>query len=150
MIVAELMPVATAEKDGLMPSSFFSTGVRRNLTLSGSKAEKLVCIASITQRTYHRFFILVKGFYETQPIMSVININSGAQGLLITSKTDIVTQPSDIEFYKKTADNKFNIYIRSTGATGNTSLVRVSHIGESAFPNIGEVCDLDDTFTKIE
>ena len=149
-VAAELMPVATAEKDGLMSSSFFSTDVRENLTLSGNKAGKLVCIASITQRTYHRFFILVKGFYEAQPIMSVININSASQGLLLAYKHDIINKPSYIEFYEKTADNKFNIYIRSTGATGNTSIVRVSHIGESAFPNIGEVCDLDDTFTKIE
>ena len=148
--VAGLIPTATVEKEGLMSKDFFNIGKRRTLMLSGGNRQRLVKIASLPKKTYIRYIVFVQGFYEISPIMCVINIRSESAAIFSNVVNSILPIPSSIEFYTKEIDNYFNIYIRSTGQTGNTSYVLVTHIGEDFYSEIGEVYDLDSTYKKIE
>ena len=149
-VAAELMPVATAGKAGLMSKDFFNIGKRRTLMLSGDNKQRLVKIASLPKNTYIRYIVFVQGFYEISPIMCAINIRSESTAVFSTVVNSILPIPSSIEFYTKEIDNYFNIYIRSKGQSGNTSYVLVTHIGEDFYSEIGEVYDLDSTYKKIE
>ena len=82
--------------------------------------------------------------------MCAINIRSDSAAIFSNVVNSILPIPSDIEFYTKEIDNYFNIYIRSTGQSGNTSFVLVTHVGEDFYSEIGEVHDLDATYKKIE
>ena len=149
-VVAELMPVATAGKAGLMSKDFFNIGERRTLMLSGDNRQRLVKIASLPKKTYIRYIVFVQGFYEISPIMCAINIRSESTTVFSTVVNGILPIPSEIELYTKEIDNRFNIYIRSKGQSGNISFVLVTHVGEQFDSEIGEVYDLDSTYKKIE
>ena len=148
--MAELIPTATPEKNGLMSKDFFNIGKRRTLMLSGYNRQRLVKLVSLPSVAYIRYFVLVQGFYEISPIMCAINIRSDSAAIFSNVVNSILPIPSDIEFYTKEIDNYFNIYIRSTGQSGNTSFVLVTHVGEDFYSEIGEVHDLDATYKKIE
>ena len=64
--MAELIPVATTNKKGLMSKDFFNIGTRRTLMLSGDNKQRLVKIASLTKKTYIRYIVFVQGYYEIQ------------------------------------------------------------------------------------
>ena len=149
-VVAELMPAATAGKAGLMSKDFFNIGKRRTLMLSGDNKQRLVKIASLPKNTYIRYIVFVQGFYEISPIMCAISIRSDSAAVFSTVVNGILPIPSYIELYTKEIDNYFNLYIRSTGQSGNTSHVLVTHVGSSSFYEIGEAYDLDSTYKKIE
>ena len=149
-VVAELMPVATAGKAGLMSKDFFNIGKRRTLMLSGDNNQRLVNIVSLLKNTYIRHFVLVQGYYEISPIICAINIRSDSAAVFSTVVNGILPIPSEIELYTKEIDNRFNLYIRSKGQSGNTSHVLVTHVGSSSSYEIGEVYDLDSTYKKIE
>ena len=149
-VVAELIPTATAEKAGLMSKDFFNIGKRRTLELSGDNKQRLVKIASLPKNTYIRYIVFVQGFYEIAPIMCAINIRSDSAVVFSTVVNGILPIPSNIELYTKEIDNYFNIYIRSTGQSGNTSFVLVTHVGNLPLYEIGEAYDLDSTYKKIE
>ena len=144
------MPTATAEKAGLMSKDFFNIGKRRTLMLSGDNKQRLVKIASLSSAAYIRHLVLVQGFYEISPIICAINIRSDSAAVFSTVFTGILPIPSDIELYTKEIDNRFNLYIRSKGQSGNISFVLVTHVGEYFYSEIGEVHDLDATYKKIE
>ena len=148
--MAELIPTATAGKAGLMSKDFFNIGMRGTLMLSGGNAQRLVRIASLTKKTYIRYIVFVQGFYEISPIMCAINIRSESTAVFSTVVNGILPIPSEIELYTKEIDNRFNIYIRSKGQSGNASFVLVTHVGERFYSEIGEVYDLDSTYKKIE
>ena len=148
--MAELIPVATAGKAGLMSKDFFNIGNRRTLMLSGENKQRLVKIVSLPKITYIRYIVFVQGFYEISPIMCAINIRSESTAVFSTVVNGILPIPSEIELYTKEIDNRFNIYIRSKGQSGNTSLVLVTHVGEYFYSEIGGVYDLDSTYKKIE
>lgn len=148
--MAELIPVATAGKAGLMSKDFFNIGNRRTLMLSGNNRQRLVKIVSLPKSTYIRYIVFVQGFYEISPIMCAINIRSESTAVFSTVVNGILPIPSNIELYTKEIDNYFNIYIRSTGQSGNISFVLVTHVGDRFNSEIGEVCDLDSTYKKIE
>ena len=144
------MPVATAEKAGLMSKDFFNIGKRRTLMLSGDNKQRLVKIASLSSQAHIRHFVLVQGYYEISPIICAINIRSDSAAVFSTVVNGILPIPSEIELYTKEIDNRFNLYIRSKGQSGNISHVLVTHLGISSFYGIGEVYDLDSTYKKIE
>ena len=144
------MPVATAEKAGLMSKDFFNIGKRRTLMLSGDNKQRLVKIASLSSAAYIRHLVLVQGFYEISPIICAINIRSDSAAVFSTVFTGILPIPSNIELYTKEIDNRFNLYIRSKGQSGNISFVLVTHVGEYFYSEIGEVHDSDATYKKIE
>ena len=148
--MAELIPVATTNKKGLMSKDFFNIGTRRTLMLSGDNKQRLVKIASLTKKTYIRYIVFVQGYYEISPIMCAINIRSEATAVFRTVVNGILPIPSEIELYTKEIDNRFNLYIRSTGQSGNASFVLVTHVGEQFDSEIGEAYDLDSTYKKIE
>ena len=143
------MPVATAEKAGLMSKYFFNIGKRRTLMLSGENKQRLVKIASLSSRAHIRYLVLVQGYYEISPILCAINIRSDSAAVFSTVVNGILPIPSDIELYTKEIDNRFNLYIRSKGQSGNTSHVCVTHCADSTYSDIGEVYDLDSTYKKI-
>jgi len=149
-LVAKLMPVATAEKAGLMSKDFFNIGKRMTFMLSGDNKQRLVKIASLPKNAYIRYIVFVQGFYEIAPIMCAINIRSESTAVFSTVVNGILPIPSEIELYTKEIDNRFNLYIRSKGQSGNTSFVLVTHVGERFYSEIGEVYDLDSTYKKIE
>lgn len=144
------MPLATAEKAGLMSKDFFNIGNRRTLMLSGDNRQRLVKIVSLPKSTYIRYIVFVQGFYEISPIMCAINIRSESTAVFSTVINGILPIPSNIELYTKEIDNYFNIYIRSTGQSGNISFVLVTHVGGHFNSEIGGVYDLDSTYKKIE
>ena len=149
-IAAELIGVADAAKNGLMSKDFFNIGTRRALMLSGGNKQRLVTIASLPKKAYMRYIVYVQGFYEISPIMCTISIRSGSTAVFGTVVNGIFPIPSEIELYTKEIDNRFNIYIRSKGQSGNTSYVFVTHCAESTYSDIGDVYDLDSTYKKIE
>lgn len=149
-VVAELIPVATSEKNGLMSKDFFNIGKRRTLMLSGDNKQRLVKIASLSSGAHIRHIVLVQGYYEISPIICAINIRSSSAAAFSTVVNGILPIPSEIELYTKEIDNHFNLYIRSTGQSGNISHVLVTHVGEYFYSEIGEVYDLDSTYKKIE
>ena len=144
------MPVATAGKAGLMSKDFFNIGKRRTLMLSGDNKQRLVKIASLSSAAYIRYLVLIQGYYEVSPIICAINIRSDSAAVFSTVVNGILPIPSQIELYTKEIDNRFNLYIRSTGQSGNISHVLVTHVGSSSFYEIGEAYDLDSTYKKIE
>ena len=148
--MAELIPTATAEKAGLMSKDFFNIGKRRTLKLSGDNKQRLVKIASLPKNTYIRYIVFVQGFYEIAPIMCAINIRSDSAAVFSTVVNGILPIPSEIELYTKEVDDRFNLYIRSKGQSGNTSYVLVTHVGDLPLYEIGEAYDLDSTYKKIE
>lgn len=144
------MPVATAGKSGLMSKDFFNIGKRRRLMLSGDNKQRLVEIASLPKNAHIRYIVFIQGFYEISPIICAINIRSDSAAVFSTVVNGILPIPSDIELYTKEIDNRFNLYIRSKGQSGNASHVLVTHVGEYFYSEIGEVYDLDSTYKKIE
>ena len=118
--------------------------------LSGDNRQRLVKIASLPKITYMRYIVFVQGFYEISPIMCAINIRSESTAVFSTVVNGILPIPSEIELYTKEIDNRFDVYIRSKGQSGNTSFVLVTHLGENNYSEIGEAYDLDSTYKKIE
>ena len=82
--------------------------------------------------------------------MCAINIRSESTAAFSVVVNGILPIPSEIELYTKEIDNRFNIYIRSKGQSGNSSCVLVTHLGENNYSEIGEAYDLDSTYKKIE
>lgn len=146
--MAELIGTVTESKDGLMPSLTYKIGLRTQLILSGSYAKKIVKIGAIDNKTYQRGAIKIEGFYESYSIWCMINFNTSSDLTLKILRTD-VSIPNYIEFYYKLDGGKINFYIRSTGQTGNTCYVMITHYGEALSSNIGDSYDLDDTCNMI-
>lgn len=148
-VAAELMPVATAEKNGTMSADFYNRGIRGCLILSSPNNGKLVEIGSLLNKNYYRAFLKVEGFYETSPIMCTFNIN-----VLVTGPDIVINKilpgPTNIKFYKKITDEKISLYAMSTGQGGNETQIVVTHYGSRFLSDIGSVYDLDNTCTEIE
>lgn len=143
------MPVATAEKDGLMSATFYGTGYRKMLTLSSPNHQRLVEIGSIDNKPYQRAFLKIEGYYEQKPIMCTININVYTTSIDVIL-TEILPRFTEIKFYKKITDDKISVYAMSTMSKGNLSEISITHYSSNISPNIGEVYDLDDTYREIE
>lgn len=149
-VVAELIPVATTEKKGLMSSDFYNIGKREQISLGGNNAGKLVTIISSDVATYKRICAKVEGFYEGAPFMLMIYSQSAYTTTFVTVMYKITSKLDRISFYSKVIDGKFKIFARSTGSSGNPCYVQITHYGQESLNEIGEMYDFDDSFTLIK
>lgn len=147
--MGELIQEVTADKKGLMSPLFYNIGKRNQINLSGDNAKKLVQIIKTAKSTYRRICLKVEGFIESNPFIVMIYSQSSSTDIFSTAKYYIIEPPTKIEFYTKVIDNFFNIFIRSKGSTGNPCYIQVTHYGTEASTEIGNVYDLDDSFTLL-
>ena len=148
-VVAELIPVATTTKKGLMSSDFYNIGKRTQISLGGKNAGKLVNILSSNVTTYKRLCVKVEGFYEGAPFMLMIYSQSSNTTTFTTAMCKITPKWDRISFYSKVIDGKFKIFARSTGADGNPCYIQITHYGAESLNEIGDMYDFDDSFTLI-
>ena len=147
--MAELMPVATTTKKGLMSSDFYNIGKRTQISLGSKNAGKLVTILSSDVTTYKRICAKVEGFYEGAPFMLMIYSQSANTTTFATAIYKITPKWDRISFYSKVIDGKFKIFARSTGSSGNPCYVQITHYGAESLNEIGEIYDFDDSFTLL-
>lgn len=148
--MAGLIGTTTTSKNGLMSSDFYNIGKRKEISLGGDNAGKIINILSVLQSTYRRTCVKVEGFFEGKPLFFMIYSQSSNTNEFTTVIHDILPIHDSVKIYKKVADGKFKIFLRSTGSSGNPCYVQITHYGQESLNEIGYIYDFYDSFTLIE
>lgn len=143
------MPTVTELEKGLMSSEFYNIGKRKEFSLGSNNTGKLITIISTPASTYRRICVKVEGFFEGQSFLFMIYSQTSNTTRFSTTINKITTLPEKMKIYSKVIDEKFNIFIRSIGSSGNPCYIQITHYGNEALKEIGHIYDYDDSFTEI-
>ena len=149
VLVAGLMPTVTESEKGLMSSEFYNIGKRKQISLGGNNAGKMISIISAFVTTYKRICVKVEGFFEGKPFLFIIYSQTSNNTEFSTTIYEIISKHDKVKIYTKVIDGKFNIFIRSLGSSGNTCYIQITHYGAESLNEIGEIYDFDDSFTLL-